>query len=57
MMVERDWIPKPGFDAPATHPKAAPLASALEEQLGLKLEPIPLPREFHRHRSRRETVS
>jgi hypothetical protein len=46
MSIERDWNPKPGFDAPATHPKAAPLAKALEEQLGLKLEPIRLPREF-----------
>jgi uncharacterized protein (TIGR03435 family) len=46
MTKERNWIPKPGFDAPATHPKAAPLARALEEQLGLKLEPIRLPREF-----------
>lgn len=46
MMVERDWTPKPGFDAPATHPRAAPLARALEEQLGLRLEPIRLPREF-----------
>ena len=46
MTNERGWIPKPGFDAPATHPKAAPLARALEEQLGLKLEPIPLRREF-----------
>ena len=46
MAAERNWNPKPGFDAPATHPKAAPLARALEEQLGLKLEPIRLPREF-----------
>jgi uncharacterized protein (TIGR03435 family) len=40
MSIERDWNPEPGFDAAATHPKAAPLAKALEEQLGLELEPI-----------------
>jgi uncharacterized protein (TIGR03435 family) len=42
---ERTGTPKPGFDAPATAPKAPPIFAAIE-QLGLKLEPIHAPREF-----------
>ena len=42
---ERTGTPKPGFDAPATAPKAPSIFMALE-QLGLRLEPIHAPRPF-----------
>jgi uncharacterized protein (TIGR03435 family) len=38
--------PRAGFDAPSTAPKAPPLFVALEQQLGLTLEPTMVPREF-----------
>jgi uncharacterized protein (TIGR03435 family) len=42
---ERSASRRPGFDGSMALPKAPPLLAALE-QLGLKLEPIRLPREF-----------
>lgn len=41
----KTWNPKPGFDAPMTAPKAPTLTMALAA-IGLKLEPIKVPREF-----------
>jgi uncharacterized protein (TIGR03435 family) len=41
----KTWNPKPGWDSPMTIPKASSIFTAVE-QLGLKLEPIRLPREF-----------
>jgi uncharacterized protein (TIGR03435 family) len=41
----KTWNPKPGWDSPMTIPKA-PSVFAAVEQLGLKLEPIRIPREF-----------
>jgi uncharacterized protein (TIGR03435 family) len=41
----KTWNPKPGWDSPMTIPKAPSIFQAVE-QLGLKLEPIRVPREF-----------
>ena len=41
----KTWNPKPGWDSPMTIPKAPSIFAAVE-QLGLKLEPIRVPREF-----------
>jgi uncharacterized protein (TIGR03435 family) len=41
----KTWNPKPGWDSPMTIPKAPSIFAAVEE-LGLKLEPIRVPREF-----------
>lgn len=41
----KTWSPKPGWDSPMTIPKAPSIFAAVE-QLGLKLEPIRVPREF-----------
>jgi uncharacterized protein (TIGR03435 family) len=41
----KTWNPKPGWDSPMTIPKAPPIFAAVE-RLGLKLEPIRVPREF-----------
>jgi len=41
----KTWTPKPGWDSPMTIPKAPSILAAVE-QLGLKLEPIRVPREF-----------
>ena len=41
----KTWNPKPGWDSPMTIPKAPSILVA-PEQLGLKLEPIRVPREF-----------
>jgi uncharacterized protein (TIGR03435 family) len=41
----KTWNPKPGWDSPMTIPKAPSIFTAVE-QLGLKLEPIRVPREF-----------
>ena len=41
----KNWNPKPGWDSQMTIPKA-PSVFAAVEQLGLKLEPIRVPREF-----------
>jgi uncharacterized protein (TIGR03435 family) len=41
----KTWNPKPGFDAPMTAPKAPSLLAALAA-IGLKLEPIKVPREY-----------
>jgi uncharacterized protein (TIGR03435 family) len=41
----KTWNPKPGWDSPVTIPKAPSIFTAVE-QLGLKLEPIRVPREF-----------
>jgi len=46
MFQERTWVPRPGWDGPSTLPKAPPIFTALEQQLGLKVEPIRVPREF-----------
>jgi uncharacterized protein (TIGR03435 family) len=37
---------RPGFDGALTLPKAPPILTVIEQQLGLKLEPIRVPREF-----------
>ena len=42
----KTWNPKPGWDDSMTIPKAPSILAALEQQLGLKLEPIRVPREF-----------
>lgn len=41
----KTWNPKPGWDSPMTIPKAPSIFAAVD-QLGLKLEPIRVPREF-----------
>jgi uncharacterized protein (TIGR03435 family) len=41
----KTWNPKPGWDSPMTIPKAPSIFAAVE-QLGLRLEPIRVPREF-----------
>ncbi|MGH9237195.1 MAG: TIGR03435 family protein [Vicinamibacterales bacterium] len=41
----KTWNPRPGWDSPMTIPKAPSIFAAVE-QLGLKLEPIRVPREF-----------
>jgi uncharacterized protein (TIGR03435 family) len=41
----KTWNPKPGWDSPMTIPKSPSIFAAVE-QLGLKLEPIRVPREF-----------
>jgi uncharacterized protein (TIGR03435 family) len=41
----KTWNPRPGWDGPMTIPKAPSIFAAVE-QLGLKLEPIRVPREF-----------
>jgi uncharacterized protein (TIGR03435 family) len=41
----KTWNPKPGWDSPMTIAKAPSIFAAVE-QLGLKLEPIRIPREF-----------
>ena len=46
MSAPKIWTPKPGFDAPPTTPKAAPLFVAIEQQLGLTVEPTRVPREY-----------
>jgi uncharacterized protein (TIGR03435 family) len=46
MEAPKIWISKPGFDAPPTTPKAAPLFVAIEQQLGVTVEPIRVPREY-----------
>ena len=42
---DKTWNPKPGFDAPMAAPKAPSLLAALAA-IGLKLEPIRVPREY-----------
>jgi uncharacterized protein (TIGR03435 family) len=41
----KTWSPKPGWDSPMSIPKAPSIFAAVE-QLGLKMEPIRVPREF-----------
>jgi uncharacterized protein (TIGR03435 family) len=41
----KTWNPKPGWDSPMTIPKAPSIFAAVDD-LGLKLEPIRVPREF-----------
>jgi uncharacterized protein (TIGR03435 family) len=41
----KTWNPKPGWDSPMTIPKAPWIFAAVDD-LGLKLEPIRVPREF-----------
>ena len=43
---EPDDNPRPGFDGPPTLPKAPPLRTVLEQELGLRVEPIRVPNEF-----------
>ena len=43
---ERTGSRRPGFDGALSLPKAPPVLTVIEQQLGLKLEPIRLPREF-----------
>lgn len=45
LQAGKTWNPKPGWNSPMTIPKAPPVLAAVE-QLGLKLEPIRVPREF-----------
>ena len=45
LQAGKTWTPKPGWDSPMTIPKAPSIFAAVE-QLGLKLEPIRVPREF-----------
>jgi uncharacterized protein (TIGR03435 family) len=46
MGSERTGSRRPGFDGSSALPKAPSIFTALEQQLGLKLEPIQVPREF-----------
>jgi uncharacterized protein (TIGR03435 family) len=46
MPQPKTWVPKPGWDAPPTAPKAPSIFIALEQQLGLEVDPIWVPREF-----------